>query len=39
MMAFGHILAVLCEVFSIKPIMTDGYVEENSLHGVHARQI
>jgi hypothetical protein len=34
-----HILAVLGEMFSITPIMTEGYVEEEPLHGLHARQI
>jgi hypothetical protein len=34
---FRHILAVLCEMFSITRIMTDGYVEEDPLHGLHAR--
>jgi hypothetical protein len=35
----GHILAVLCEMFSITPIVTDGWVEEEPLHGLHARLI
>jgi hypothetical protein len=38
-MVLRHILAVLCEMFSITPIMTDGQVEEDPLHGLHARQI
>jgi hypothetical protein len=38
MMVLLYILAVLCEMFSIKFIMTDGYVEENPLHGLHDRQ-
>jgi hypothetical protein len=36
---FRHILAMLCEMFSITPIMNNGYVEEDPLHGLHARQI
>jgi hypothetical protein len=33
-------LAVLCEMFSVTPIMPDGYVEEDPLHGLHPpRQI
>jgi hypothetical protein len=39
MMVLRHILAVLCEMFSITLIMTGGYLEEVSLHGLHARQI
>jgi hypothetical protein len=36
MTALRYILAVLCEIFSITPISTDGYVEEDSLHDLHA---
>jgi hypothetical protein len=35
-MVLRHILAVLCEVFSVIAIMTDGQVEEDPLHGLHA---
>jgi hypothetical protein len=34
-----HILGVLCEMFSITPIVTDGLVEEDPLHGLHDHQI
>jgi hypothetical protein len=37
-MVLRHILAVLCEMFSVTRIMTDGYVEEDPLHGLHARR-
>jgi hypothetical protein len=36
MMVIRHILAVLCEMFSVTPIMTEGWVEEDPLHGLHA---
>jgi hypothetical protein len=36
MMVLRHILTVLCEMFTITRIMTDGYVEENPLHSLHA---
>jgi hypothetical protein len=39
MMVLRHILAVMCEMFSITPIMTDGWVKEDPLHSLHARQI
>jgi hypothetical protein len=39
MMALWHILAVLCEMFSVTAIMTGGWEEEDPLHGLHARQI
>jgi hypothetical protein len=38
-MVLPHILAVLCEKFSKIPILTDEQVEEDPLHGLHARQI
>jgi hypothetical protein len=34
-----HIFAALSETFSVKAIMTDGYVEEDSQHGQHTRHI
>jgi hypothetical protein len=34
-----HILAALCEMFSITPIVTDGWVREDPLHDLHPRQI
>jgi hypothetical protein len=39
MTVFQHILAMLCEMFSITPVITDGLLEEDPLHGLHARQI
>jgi hypothetical protein len=33
-----HISALLCEMFSVAPIMTDGQIEEDPLHGLHARR-
>jgi hypothetical protein len=36
---FRHILTVLCAMFSIAAIMTDGKVKEDPVHGSHARQI
>jgi hypothetical protein len=38
MMVLQHILAVLCEMFSIEPILTNGQVQDPS-HGLHACQI
>jgi hypothetical protein len=38
-MVLRHILAALCEMLPITPIMTDGYVVEDPLHGLYARQI
>jgi hypothetical protein len=38
-MVLRHILAMLREVFSVTPVMTDGKVEEVPLHGLHACQI
>jgi hypothetical protein len=35
----GGMCYMLCEMFSITPIMTDGQVQEDPLHGIHARQI
>jgi hypothetical protein len=35
-MVLRHILAVLCQVFSVKPIMTGRQVEEDPLHGLHS---
>jgi hypothetical protein len=35
----SFISSVLCEVFSVTPIITDGQVEEDPLHDLHARQI
>jgi hypothetical protein len=32
-------LAVLWEMFSVTAIMTEGYVKEDPLHGLHSRQI
>jgi hypothetical protein len=39
MMVLWHVLAMLCEMFSITPIMTDGQVEQEPLHDFHARHI
>jgi hypothetical protein len=39
MMVLWHILVMLCDMFSITAIMTDGYVEEDPLLGLHSRQI
>jgi hypothetical protein len=36
MMVLRHILALLCEMFSLTNIMADGQVEEAPLHGLHA---
>jgi hypothetical protein len=36
-MVLLHILAELCDMFSVTPIVTDGYVED-TLHGLHAHQ-
>jgi hypothetical protein len=38
-MVLRHISAVLCEMFSITPIMIYGWLEEDPLHGLHSRQI
>jgi hypothetical protein len=38
-MLLRHILTSLCEVFSVTPTMTAGYVEEDLLHGFHESQI
>jgi hypothetical protein len=35
----GAPAAELCEMCSITPTMTEGQVEEDPLHGLHARQI
>jgi hypothetical protein len=37
LMVLRHILAVLCEMFSVKPIMTDGNVAEVPLHDLRSR--
>jgi hypothetical protein len=34
-----HTIAVLCEIFSVTPILTVGQVEEDLLHGLHVHQI
>jgi hypothetical protein len=39
MMVLRHIVAVLCEMFSVTTVLTDRSVEEDPLHGFHARQI
>jgi hypothetical protein len=39
MMVLWHISAVLCERFTVTPVVTDGYVEEEPLHGLHAHRI
>jgi hypothetical protein len=40
MMVPRHILAVLYDVVSVTPILTDGYVEKGPVYGFHApRQI
>jgi hypothetical protein len=39
MMELRRILAVLCEVFSVTPIMTGGYIEDVPVRGFHARQV
>jgi hypothetical protein len=39
MMVLQHILVVLCKMFSITPLVADGYVEKNPFHGPDARQI
>jgi hypothetical protein len=39
MMVIRNVLTVLCEIFSITAIMTNGQVEEDPLHGLNARQI
>jgi hypothetical protein len=38
-MVLRHILAVLCEIFSITAIMTDGQVVEDAQHGLHSPHI
>jgi hypothetical protein len=38
MMVLQHILAMLCEMFHMTPIMTNGYKEEDPLHDLHAHQ-
>jgi hypothetical protein len=38
MMVLRHILAVLCEMFSVTPVMTNGYVEEDPLYRLNARR-
>jgi hypothetical protein len=39
MMVLGHILAVLCEMFSVTPIMTNEQIEKDTLHGLLTRHI
>jgi hypothetical protein len=39
MMVLRHILAALCEMFSVTRNMTGVEVEVDPLHGPHARQI
>jgi hypothetical protein len=39
MMVLRHIVAVLSEIFSVTPIMTNGQEEEGLLHGLHAHKI
>jgi hypothetical protein len=39
MMVLRHILAVLCETFSVTSIIFDEYAEEDPLHDLHACQI
>jgi hypothetical protein len=39
MMVLRHVLAVLCEMLSVTSLITDGQVEEASLHVLHALQI
>jgi hypothetical protein len=40
MIVLRHILAALCEMFSVTPVMTNGEVEEDPLHDLQAlRQI
>jgi hypothetical protein len=39
MMVLQHILAVLCKMFSITLAMGDGQVEQETMHGLHTRQI
>jgi hypothetical protein len=40
MMLLRHILAALCEMFSVTPVMTNGQVEKDTLHDLQApRQI
>jgi hypothetical protein len=36
MMVLRHILAVLCQIFSITPIVTYRYIKEDPLHSLHA---
>jgi hypothetical protein len=36
MKVLRHTVAVQCEMFSIEPIVTDGQVVEEPLHGLHA---
>jgi hypothetical protein len=38
-MVLQHILAVLCEVFSVTLTLFDEQIEEDPLHGLYARQI
>jgi hypothetical protein len=39
MMGPRHILKVLWQMFWTTPIVTDGYVKEEPLHGLHDHQI
>jgi hypothetical protein len=39
MMVLRHILAVLCEMFLVRRVMTEGQVHEDPLNGLHARQV
>jgi hypothetical protein len=32
-------LAILCEMFSVTPIMINGWVEEDPLQGLHTHQV
>jgi hypothetical protein len=38
-MVLWHILAMLCKMFTITPIVTDRQVKEDPWHSLHARQI
>jgi hypothetical protein len=36
MIVLRHNLAALCEMFSVTPLMVEGQVEDEPLHGLHA---
>jgi hypothetical protein len=38
-MMLRHISDVLCEVFSITPVMTDGQVDDDPLYSLYARKV